>query len=75
MERPAANAEAVRKIQQTSPSDTNQVTKNETKGQRETLQNNKDVMSPVRLIKAVRLPANHLATVSVQLTHVKGTVY
>ena len=30
-------------------------------------------MSQVRLIKVVRLPANHLATVPVQLTHVKGT--
>ena len=31
-------------------------------------------MSQVRLIKAVRLPANNSAAVPVQLTHVKGTV-
>ena len=37
-------------------------------------QNNQDVMSQVRLIKAVRLPANYSATVPVQVTQIKGTV-
>ena len=59
-----------------SPRDTNQVkvTKDETNSQGETPQNSKDVMSQIRLIKAVRLPANNSATVPVQLTHIKGTV-
>ena len=75
MEQPAASAENSKENPtETLPSDINQVTNNETQGQGETLQNNRDVMSQVRLIKAVRLPANHSATVPVQLTHVKGTV-
>ena len=81
MEKPATSAEDTKENPtETSPSNTNEVTKNKTKGQgeskRETLQNDKDVMSQVRLIEAVCLPANHLqlATVPVQVTHVKGTV-
>ena len=31
-------------------------------------------MSQVRLIKAVRLPANYSAAVSVQVTQIKGTM-
>ena len=60
--------------EKSSPSNANQVTKDETSSQRETPQNSEDVVSQVRLIKAVRLPANHSATVPVQLTNVKGTV-
>ena len=60
--------------EKSSPSNAYQVTKDETSSQRETPQNSEDVVSQVRLIKAVRLPANHSATVPVQLTNVKGTV-
>ena len=52
----------------------NIITKDETNVQGEAPQNSGDVISQVRLIKAVRLPANHSATVPVQITHVKGTV-
>ena len=52
----------------------NIITKDETNVQGESPQNSGDVISQVRLIKAVRLPANHSATVPVQITHVKGTV-
>ena len=52
----------------------NIITKDETNVQGEAPQNSGHVISQVRLIKAIRLPANHSATVPVQITHVKGTV-
>ena len=52
----------------------NIITKDETNVQGEAPQNSGDVISQVRLIKAVRLPANHSVTIPVQITHVKGTV-
>ena len=60
------------------PSDNNQVPSNPAKDgidvQGKVPQNNRDVMSQVRLIKAVRLPANYSVTVPVQVTQIKGTV-
>ena len=53
MEQPAASAEnSEEKPAETSPSDTNQVTKNKTKDQGETLQNDKDVM--LQVIKTIQ---------------------
>ena len=76
MEQPVAGAgnNEENPTEKSSPSNANQVTKDETSSEGETPQNSEDVVSQVRLIKAVRLPANHSATVPVQLTNVKGTV-
>ena len=79
MEKPVAGAgnNDENLTEKSSPNDANQVTKDETSSQRETPlfpQNSEDVVSQVRLIKAIHLPVNHSATVPVQLTHVKGTV-
>ena len=51
-----------------------QTIKDERNVQGEASQNSGDGISQVRLIKAVCLPANHSATVPVQITYVKGTV-
>ena len=79
MEKPVAGAgnNEENLTEKSSPSDANQVTKDETSSQGETPlfpQNSEDVVSQVKLIEAIHLPVNYSATVPVQLTHVKGTV-
>ena len=76
MEQPVAGAgnNEENLTEKSSPSNANQVTKDGTSSQGETPQISENVVSQVRLIKAVRLPANHSATVPVQLTNVKGIV-
>ena len=56
------------------PSDTNQVTEDKTDVKGKIPQRSGNVMSQVRLIKAVRLPASYAAVVSVQVAEVKGTI-
>ena len=56
------------------PSDTNQVTEDKTDVKGKVPQRSGNVMSQVRLIKAVRLPASYAAVVPVQVAEVKGTI-
>ena len=77
MEQPVASAENSEEnpTEKSSPSEANQVTKDDTNSQGKPLRTVKMLRIPqVRLIKAVCLLANHFATVPVRLTHVKGTV-
>ena len=72
-EQPAAIAENnKRNLTESHPP--SQVTKGKIDVQGTAPQNNGDVMSQVRIIKAVRLPANYSAAVPVQVTQIKGTI-
>ena len=74
MEKPVASTENKDLIEKQPPSDTNQVTEEKTDVKRKVPQGSGDVMSQVRLIKAVRLPASYAAVVPVQVAQAKGTV-
>ena len=66
------NCKTLRRIQQRNILTT--LPEGETNVHGEAPRNSGDGLSQVTLIKAVCLPANHSATLPVQITHVNGTV-
>ena len=75
MDKPVASTENKESlIEKQLPIDTNQVTEDKTDVKRKVPQRSGNVMSQVRLIKAVRLPASYAAVVPVQVAQAKVTV-
>ena len=74
MEKPVASTGNKDLIEKQPPSDTDQVTEDKTDVKGKVAQRSGNVMSQVRLIKAVRLPASYAAVVPVQVAEVKGTI-